>query len=68
MNDITAEIGLLKRQVRDVQSVTGNVQHLLRRLIEGGSTPRRDGSLVVRLAASQLIARAERRPAAAVAQ
>ena len=68
MNDITAEIGLLKRQVRDVQSVTGNVQHLLRRLIEGGSTPSRDGSLVVRLAASQLIARAERRPAAAVAQ
>ena len=24
MNDITAEIGLLKRQVRDVQSVTSN--------------------------------------------
>jgi len=32
MNDLSADIGLLKRQVRDVQSVAGNIQNHLRKL------------------------------------
>ncbi len=34
MNDITADIGQLKRQLRDVQATASNVQHLVRRLVE----------------------------------
>ena len=33
MNDIS-DIGLLKRQVRDVQSVAANIQHFVRKLVE----------------------------------
>lgn len=67
MNDLSNDIGLLRREVRDARAIASNVDHKLTRLIEGGCGARRDGSLVVRRAACQLIARAEGRSAAAVA-
>ena len=53
MNDIS-KIGLLKRQVRDVQSVAGNVQHLVRRLVDGRES---DGGIMGKLANSLARAR-----------
>jgi len=56
VNDLNAEVGLLKRQVRDVQSVTGNVQHLVRKLIEIREPDARPGGLCVRSAVSSWFA------------
>src|SRR5262245_12371476 len=39
MDDLAADIGLLKRQVRDVQSVAANIQHLVRRCAEPSTNP-----------------------------
>jgi len=50
VNELNAEVGLLKRQVRDVQSVTGNVQHLVRKLIDLRTPDDRPGGLCVRSA------------------
>ena len=50
MNDLSSELGLLKRQVRDVQSVAGNVRHLLRRLVDGRASIDRAGGLAARAA------------------
>ena len=71
MKDLSHEIGLLRREVRDCRSISGNVDHKLTRLIEGAdgaARPRRDGSLVVRLVACRLLALPHNRRAAAVAQ
>jgi hypothetical protein len=63
MNDLTADIGLLKRQVRDVQSVAANIQHLVRKLIEPPTDP--SDPLVAALTCA-LIAKARRQPPEAV--
>ena len=69
MNDITSEIGLLKRQVRDVQSVTGNVQYLMRKLVDGrASVTDRPGGLVTRAALCSALGHLQGRDADDVAR
>jgi hypothetical protein len=66
MNAITAEdFRLLKRQVRDVQSVAANIQHHLRKLTEPRASPR-PGGIVARLATCVILSRTERRSLDAV--
>jgi len=68
MNDLSHEIGLARREIRDCRSLASNVDHKLTRLIEhGDGESQRDGSLVVRLAACRVLARAERTTPAAIA-
>jgi hypothetical protein len=67
MNDLTHTIGLLRSEVRDARAIASNVDHKLTRLIEGANARPREGSIVARLAAAQLLAKAERRSVAAVA-
>ena len=67
MNDLSADIGLLKRQVRDVQSVAGNIQHQVRKL-DQPRTMERPGGLVARFAARSVISRATRQSIDGVAK
>jgi len=67
MNDLSHEIGLMRREVRDARAIASNVDHKLTRLIEGTAGSRRDGSLIAGLAACQLLAKSEHNTAAAVA-
>jgi hypothetical protein len=60
MNDLTSEIGLVKRQLRDVLAVASNVDHRTRKLVEP-SAIHRSGGLVARLAAVELLARSQKR-------
>ena len=69
MNDLTAEVGLVKRQVRDVQSVVGNVQHLMRKLIDGrAAADDRPGGLVARHATCAVLGHVQRHGPDAVAR
>ncbi|MET4086671.1 phage major capsid protein [Bradyrhizobium sp. S3.5.5] len=67
MNDLSHTIGLMRSELRDVRSVVNRVDHKTARLAAVNSTATRDGSLIIRMAASQLIARAEKRTPIAVA-
>jgi len=69
MNDLSSEVGLLKRQVRDVQSVTGNVQHMLRKLVDGrASAFDRPGGLVARAATCAVLGHIQKCGSDAVAR
>ncbi|UPT98882.1 phage major capsid protein [Bradyrhizobium barranii subsp. apii] len=67
MNDISHTLGLMRSELRDVRSVVNRVDHKTARLAAVNSPAIRDGSLIIRMAASQLIARAEKRTPIAVA-
>src|SRR4029077_2841287 len=68
MNDLTAELGLLKRQARDAQSVMGNIQHLVRKLVDvRASAHERPGGLVARCAAAHVLGHVQKSGPAEVA-
>jgi hypothetical protein len=56
MNDLSSDIGLLKREFRDTRSVLSRLDHQTRKLFEPSARP-----AVARFAACQLIARTEKR-------
>jgi hypothetical protein len=56
MNDLSADIGLLRREVRDVRALANNIDHQTRKLFEPRA--RRAGGLCARLATIALIASA----------
>jgi hypothetical protein len=66
-NITSHDFGLLRREVRDARAIASNVDIKITRLLEGGPSSRRDGSLIGRLATSQLIAKSESRSAVDVA-
>lgn len=68
MNDISSELGSLKRQVRDVQSVAGNVQHMLRQLTGGRASIDRPGGLVARAAVCAALGHTQNRNADDIAR
>lgn len=58
-----------RRVAKDARSAISNLDYKLTRLLEGAGKPRRDGSLVARIAACQLLSRSEKcRPAEVAAQ
>jgi hypothetical protein len=67
MNDLSSDIGLLKRQFRDVHAVVSRLDTQTRKLFEPVAAPRPAG-LTARFAACCLIAKLERRTAADVAK
>ena len=68
MNEITQhDIGLFRRELRDVRAVVANIDHRTRKLIEPVSVHRPAG-VVARYAACKLIAIKEKRTPEAVAK
>lgn len=68
MNDLSHEIGLARRELRDCRSLVQNLDRRVIKWIEGGDAePQRDGSLVARGIACKLIGRIENKSAAQIA-
>lgn len=67
MNDISHTLGLMRSELRDVRSVAANIDHRTRKQFEP-QTIHRAGGLMARFAAVELMARAQKRKAADVAQ
>jgi hypothetical protein len=66
MND---DLALAIRIAKDTRSAVSAVDYHLNKILDrDGSKPTRDGSLIIRTAASQMIARAEKRTPIAVAR
>jgi hypothetical protein len=68
MNEITQhDFGLLRREVKDARAIASNLDYKITRLLDDHARRPRDGSLVVRIAACQALARSEKRQPEAIA-